>query len=270
MLSKIESKNFIQDESKIFRKNILCLHKLTDRFTYGSTNYSPRRFSRLIDFLSDAGYKFVSLKEVISSNDPKQLAITFDDGYAHLMQTLPPLIEKQNLKPTIFIPTAIIGKQNRWDYSSIITRESHLDKLQIAELASIGVEFGAHGHRHIDLTRIYTESLQDELRQSKGILEDITNHAVNSLSYPFGRFNSVVVKAAQNTGYNRAFTMRFPGESDSALAIGRLPVYFFDNFTFIRQKLNGRTTRSVHQKLNRLVNVLSHGTTVLNQLTGRN
>ena len=270
MLFRIEPENSDKTKTRTIRRNILCFHKLTDRFTYGSTNYSPKRFARLVEYLADAGFKFVSLYESITGNDPKKIAITFDDGYAHLFRTLPPLVEKYRLKPTIFVPTAFIGMNNNWDYSSIIQAEPHLDKTQIAELASLGVEFGSHGHRHIDLTRCATEILHEELRHSKSILEDITYRAIESLSYPFGRFNSDIVPAAQNAGYNRALTMRFPNESDSNFMLGRIPVYFFDIPVFIGQKLSGGGMRSVHQKLNRYVSALSHGTTILNQLIGRN
>ncbi len=270
MLSKVEPEKALQTESNIIRRNILCFHKLTDSLTYGSTNYSPKRFARLIEYLTDTGFKFVSLNESIAAGDPMKVAITFDDGYAHLIRTLPALMEKYNLKPSIFIPTAFIGKRNDWDYSSIIKCESHLDKTHISELASMGVEFGSHGHWHIDLTRCGAEILEEELNRSKLILEEITNRTVNTFSYPFGRFNSYIVRAMQNSGYSRAYTMRFPSESDSNLTLGRIPVYFFDSPAFIKQKLDGGSFRAFHQKLNRVVNALSHGTTSLNQLFGRN
>jgi len=223
----------------------------------------------MIEYLADVGFKFVSLNQSIVAGDSMNLAITFDDGYAHLIHTLPPLIDKYRLKPTIFVPTAFIGMNNNWDYSSIIKAEPHLDKTQIAELASLGVEFGSHGHRHIDLTRCATETLHEELRHSKSILEDITGRAIESLSYPFGRFNSDIVPAAQNAGYNRALTMRFPNEQDSEFTLGRVPVYFFDIPAFVNQKLNSGRMRNVHQGLNRFINVLSRGTTILSQLSGR-
>ncbi len=269
MHSRIEPKNSAKILPKTTRRNILCFHKLTDCFTYGSTNYSPKKFARLIKNLANYSFKFVSLNESITVGDPTNLAITFDDGYAHLINTIPPLIDKYGLKPTIFVPTVFIGMKNSWDYSSIINAEPHLDKIQIAELAAMGVEFGSHGHRHIDLTRCGAKSLDEELHQSKSILENITNRPIDSFSYPFGRFNSNIIKAAQNAGYHRALTMRFPNESDSDHTLGRIPVYFFDSPAFIRQKINGGRTRNIHQKLNHIINALSHGTTFLNQLTGR-
>ena len=270
MYSRIEPANPAKTEPKTIRRNILCFHKLTDRFTYGSTNYSPERFSRLVEYLLNAGFKFVSLKESITGGDPNNIAITFDDSYAHLIRTLPPLIVKYKLKPSIFVPTAFIGKKNSWDYSSFIIGEPHLDKTQITELSSMGVEFGSHGHRHIDLTQSGAETLDEELHQSKSILEEILNRAVDTFSFPFGRFNSVIVGALKKIGYSRAFTMRFPSEFDSNLNSGRIPVYFFDSPNFIKQKLSSGRMRDVHQNLNRLINSLSHGTTIMNQLFERN
>jgi peptidoglycan/xylan/chitin deacetylase (PgdA/CDA1 family) len=270
MLSRIEPRNSAKTAPKTTRRNILCFHKLTDCFTYGSTNFSPKRFAQLIEYLANTGFKFVSLSESITADDQANLAITIDDSYAHLIHTLPPLIEKYRLKPTIFVPTSFIGMKNIWDYSSIIRPEPHLDKTQITELGAMGVAFGSHGHRHIDLTRCGTETLDEELHQSKSILEEITGRAVDTLSYPFGRFNFEIVKAVQNAGYQSALTLRFPDESDLNHTRGRIPVYFFDYSAFIKQKLIGGRMRIVHQKLNRFINVLSRGTTILNQLIGRN
>ncbi len=270
MYSRVESKNSLITESQTFRKNILCFHKLTDKFTYGSTNYSPRRFALLIEYLANVGFNLASLKESISTKKQTNFAITFDDGYAHLIHTLPPFIEKYGIKPTIFVPTAFIGKKNSWDYSSYIKSESHLEAIQITELAAMGAEFGSHGHGHIDLTRCSSAILKEELYKSKSILESITGRIVESFSYPFGRFNADTVLSVKNAGYVQALTMHYPIESDSSFTLGRVPIYFFDYPLFVGQKLSGARSRNVHQKLNRFINALSYGTTILNRFTGRN
>lgn len=270
MHSKIDSKEKKLRPTKVSIRNILVFHKLTDRLTYGSTNYSPSRFATLLESLVETGHIIVSLRELITGNNPNCIAITFDDGYAHLVRTLPRLIERFDLKATIFIPTAFIGKKNSWDYSSVLAEESHLDVIQIAELSSLGCDFGTHGHRHIDLTHCDPATLENELCESKKTLENIVNQPVDVMSYPFGRFNEQAASKARENGYSHAFTMRFPNISDNVLSLGRVPIYFFDNATFVRQKLKLGLKRSMLSGVTRMVNALSRGTTILNQMTGNN
>lgn len=250
--------------------NILVFHKLTNRLTFGSTNYSPQRLYLLFESLMEAGYAFASIQDVLTINNSKKLSVTFDDGYAHLMRTLPRLIDKYKIKPLIFIPTAFIGEKNRWDYSFRFRDESHLDSAQIAELAEMGCEFGTHGHRHLDLTKLDEQNLDIEFYKSKEILESIVNRKVDLMSYPFGRYNESVKSQAIKAGYKCAFTMTFPQAADDDLAIGRIPVYFFDSPAFVHQKLNGTKWRTVHSGLGRFINKLSGGTSILNRLTNRN
>ncbi len=76
-----------------------------------------------------------------------------------------------------------------------------------------------------------------ELKQSKEILENIICKEVNSISYPFGRYNQHVIDESKKTRYHYGFTMKFPTENDSSLTIGRYPIYGFDNLFSIKQKI---------------------------------
>jgi peptidoglycan/xylan/chitin deacetylase (PgdA/CDA1 family) len=248
-------------------KNILAFHKLTNQWTFGSTNYSPHRFFNLLQNLKDFGFKFNPVARVLDGYNPKLLAITFDDGYAHLTDTLTQLIEKFGFRPTVFVPTYYIGKENNWDYSSLIKSDRHLDFRQITELSKCGVEFGSHGHNHIDLTELGSEMLKKELLRSKDILEDLTGREVISISYPFGRFNRRIMDTAFELGYRHGYTMKFPAASDNPLNCGRIPVYFFDNSTFVRQKLNAGGLYKVHRGVGRFINCLSYGTVLLNRIS---
>ncbi len=270
MHSKIEFDQTAQLSTAAAPRQILVFHKLTTRLTYGSTNYSPERFVRLLDSLMDRAFTLVSLDEAVAGGDSKKIAITFDDGYAHLMPVLPSLLEKFNLQPTVFISTAFIGRNNSWDYSSIFKSERHLEKSQIRELASLGVRFGSHGHRHIGLSGCAPKLLKDELTESKEILENIVNVPVDALSYPFGRFNTAVASIVKDAGYHYAFTMKFPEKSDDNFSLGRIPVYCFDTPACLRQKLNGRLSRKIHRAADRFINRLSTGTLFFNRWTGRN
>jgi peptidoglycan/xylan/chitin deacetylase (PgdA/CDA1 family) len=266
---KVDSKQGRGAFSNSNFRNVLAFHKLTKQLTFGSTNYSPRRFEQLLNGLIDSGFEFVPLSTAVTEPLANRLAITFDDGYAHLLESLPQFLEKFKLKPTVFIPTAFIGQRNSWDYSSHFKSERHLTKSEILELLELGVEFGSHGHLHRDFRRCTSASLTGELSKSKKILEDITGKEVHTLSYPFGRTSTRVCEVVNRAGFDYAFTMSFPENSDSPIALGRIPVYFFDNSTTTRQKLAPNSMRSLHKALGNAVNFLSFGTILLNLATGQ-
>ena len=192
----------------------LAFHKIQSKISYGSTNYSPGRFWRLVDRLESSG---------------RPIRLSFDDGYAHLLDILPKLVDRLSAPPLVFVPTAWIGRPNRWDYSSYLRSERHLASQEIKQLAALGVEFGSHGHNHRDLTALDQTQLQLELTESKTILRQLTGRPVTVISYPFGRSTMAVRQAAGKAGYERGFTMSFPTETDAALTQGRIPVYTFDS-----------------------------------------
>lgn len=248
---------------------ILTFHKVQPSFSFGATNYSPARIERLLTFLQRRGFRFVSLENAIVCGGPTDLAITFDDGYAHLAEVLPNLMDRYGVIPTVFMSTAFIGRDNLWDYSSVFQRVPHLDATAIKDLATLGVEFGAHGHRHLDLTRCNPKDLTDELERPRKLLEDILGGAVQSVSYPFGKVNETIVSEAQSAGYKFGLTMNFPTQTDSPLAAGRLPVYGYDTLFTVRQKVERGVFHRFEQFKSGITNRLSGGTSLWRRINGR-
>lgn len=73
---------------------------------------------------------------------------------------------------------------------------------EIKSILSLGVEIGSHTITHPDLTAIDNDSIVWELTESKKRLEDITERAVTSFCYPFGRFNREARDAVKAAGYS--------------------------------------------------------------------
>ncbi len=245
---------------------ILTFHKLQQRFSFGSTNFSPARFARLLAHLDQRGYRFATLDHVVTGLPGNSLAITFDDGYQHLVEHLPELIDKYQLSPTVFIPTAFIGKSNRWDYSYLFQINPHLNRSSIQALVEMGVEFGSHGHSHMALTGLSDSALKSELESSKKLLEDICGREITKISYPYGRTNRRVLELTGETGYSYGFTMNFPTSDDPPLAMGRLAVYGYDTLFTIRQKVTGGRLYQFEKFKARVTNRLSYGTTLYGRL----
>ena len=246
----------------------LVFHKLTDHFTFSITGYSPTRFERLIEALQSRGWQFsgVDFEDYSSKQGRGELLISFDDGYEHLAENLPRLMEKHGFHPIVFVPTDLVGKSNGWDYSHKLRSFDHLSRESISRLAACGVAFGSHGATHCDLTGCSGLGLQRELGDSRKYLQDLTGQPITRVSYPFGRINQRVIDMAASAGYEQGYTMEFPRSSDHSLCRGRIPVYSFDTPFSVQAKLERGLLNRIEQWKARAVNRLSGGTVWLNRL----
>ncbi len=249
--------------------NILVFHKATPQFSYGSTNYSPRRLCRLLSVLQERGYRFESLENTLAGTDPFSTAITFDDGYQHLASILPTLMDKFHLQPVVFVPTRYIGQPNNWDYSSLFRTEFHLNVGSIRDLARQGVEFGSHGHSHINLCRCDATARRSEFQRSKEILQDLLGAEIRYISYPFGRYNQEVMRDAQEIGYTGGLTMSFPDQGDTTLSTGRFCVYGYDTTASVMRKLTGGRLYRLEKWKAEFSNRLSAGNELYRRLFGK-
>jgi peptidoglycan/xylan/chitin deacetylase (PgdA/CDA1 family) len=245
---------------------VLAFHKVFSGFTFGSTNFPPRRLERLLELLTGSGLRFGDAAFLEDGPGERRVALTFDDGYAHLADILPPLMERFSFRPMVFIPSAFIGRRNRWDYSYVLRPFRHLDRGAIRQLADAGVRFGSHGHSHADLTALDDTRLGSELLFSRASIEDIIGRKVTAISYPFGRCNARVARAASATGFETGFTTRFPKADDSALARGRLPIYGYDTPLSVWQKVTAGRLYKVERLKTQATTRLSGGTMWLNRL----
>jgi peptidoglycan/xylan/chitin deacetylase (PgdA/CDA1 family) len=243
----------------------LLFHKSISTFSFASTNFSPRRLKQLLMWLRESGFSFAGI-DAQGRASGRSVGFTFDDGYEHLAQVLPPLIEEFGIRPVIFVPTAFIGKPADWDYSYRFCKVTHLERRSIRSLSAIGVEFGSHGHSHTDLTALPTRKMEMELRQSRDILADITGKTVRSIGYPFGRVNSRVVETAEQFGLVHGFTSTFPDLSDAPSTIGRVSIYGYDTLLSITLKLSESRALALERLKCRITNRLSGGTVLLNRM----
>ncbi len=231
----------------------LLFHKSVSRFSFSATNFAPQRLHQLLTWLQSDG--------LLSS-----VGLTFDDGYEHYVNVLPALMEEFSIRPLVFVPTGLIGKPASWDYSYPLCRMNHLERRSIRKLAVLGVEFGSHGHTHTDLTALGQRRLEIELRQSRDMLSDLTGKRVDTISYPFGRWNNRVAEMAGEFGYERGFTSRFPTIRDGYLTVGRISVYGFDTRLSIEAKLSPGRCHELERHKAAVVNRLSGGTRILNRI----
>lgn len=213
---------------KSFGNKILTFHGVNDKPDLSITRNTTRGFREILKYLKEAGYNGVGIGKQQSEKD---IAITFDDGWADFYDNAFPILKEFGYSATVFIITDYVGQTSRWDYR----QRMHLNWDQIKELAGEGIEFGSHGAGHVDLRKLDDDALEYETAGSKKIIEDKLGRPVDYFSYPFGRFDARVRAAVENAGYEKAFSLS-TGEDE--FAISRSSVYLYDTPYSIYLKLS--------------------------------
>lgn len=100
-----------------------------------------------------------------------------------------------------------------------------MNSTQIHEVAKEGlVRIGAHTVNHIVCNREDYDTQLQEIKDSKSILETITESGINTFAYPNGGYNETTVNILSKLGFSEAYTTDEGkiGESTDRLMIPRL------------------------------------------------
>lgn len=211
---------------------ILCYHKIESRHELGVTRISPRRFARQIERLARAGWRTLTLVEMIACargerrTGERELAITFDDAYRGLRQHAFPVLEAHGYTATCFVVTDYAGKLNRWDVAYGGRRFAHLAWRDMRRWQSRGITFASHTASHPRLTWLESDMVLDELDRSKRALDEALDSGALAVSYPFGAANDREGKLAAEAGYAAGFSLASAWSGDPML-VPRLPVYMW-------------------------------------------
>jgi peptidoglycan/xylan/chitin deacetylase (PgdA/CDA1 family) len=211
---------------------VLMYHQIADQMRAPSRlAVSPDAFAGQLRHLQAGGYTTLTAADLAtalaggaSALPAKPVVLTFDDGYADFHSRALPLLRQHGFTATLFVTTGWIRDAGPDAAGNPLGRT--LTWSQIAELASAGVEIGAHSHAHPELDQLSGPSLRHELARSKELLEDRLGMAVPGLAYPFGYSNAAVRDVTAGAGYAYACavantTVRPPADR---LALPRLTV----------------------------------------------
>ena len=172
----------------------------------------------------------------------KLVALTFDDGFRDFFTEAFPILKRHNYSATMYLPTAYIGDKR----CSFNSREC-LTWDEVRELHKAGIEFGAHSVNHPEVEKLSWPRIEDELRESKSMIERQLSDAVTGFAYPyaFPQSDRLYVRQFRNIlpacGYRSCVTTAIgrtkPG--DDALHLTRLPANTEDDHPLLAAKLRG-------------------------------
>lgn len=148
---------------------------------------SPSSMEAQLAYLVENGYDPIWFEDLAHLEDyDKPVILTFDDGYEDNYTELFPLLQKYQVKATIFVIAGVIGNSNKANAE------------QIREMSASGlVSIQSHTYWHGYLDEM-DEATQDyELGETQRELTRLTGKIPNVLCYPTGRFNDLTVEIAQ-------------------------------------------------------------------------
>jgi peptidoglycan/xylan/chitin deacetylase (PgdA/CDA1 family) len=182
---------------------ILTYHSLDESGSV--TSVRPRFFHEHMRSLARRGFVGISLSELLDGWDDiaplpaRPVVLTFDDGFANLLEHAAPVLSELGFRATIFVVSGHCGQTNDWpNQASDIPRLPLLSWSELTQMATAGFEMGAHSITHRPLTEITQTEAEREIVESKETIEGRLGRPVNTFAYPFGVFsraNYEVVRA---------------------------------------------------------------------------
>lgn len=153
-------------------------------------------FEEQMKYIKDHNYETIFADDIEGNHSGKKtVVLTFDDGYADFYTNVLPILKKYNLKANLYVITNAIDKG-----------DNYLNKEQLKEIDdSKLVEIGSHTHNHSVLSDLNDTQIENELKESKEILENLLGHPVKTITYPTGAYNDNVLKKVEKY-YDYAFT----------------------------------------------------------------
>jgi peptidoglycan/xylan/chitin deacetylase (PgdA/CDA1 family) len=203
---------------------ILMYHAVADvSYDPNVLSVSPRRFAEQLAWLERLGLRGVSMSALVAAMRAGRarglVGITFDDGYASVLENAVPELARRGFTATVFIISDLLGGKNDWDPG---TPWPLLSAAQVGELAAAGMEIGSHSATHIHLASADAEVLRTEVSGSRERLSQIGDAEVRGFAYPYGDMDDAARHAVRDAGYDYACAVRAPRSALGLMALPRL------------------------------------------------
>ena len=181
----------------------------------GGLSTSIDAFRRHLDVLDEWGAVVLPLGEAmerlaVGTLPDRAVALTFDDGYASVVETAWPLLRERRLDATLFAVPGYLDRTARfaWDATEPDDgRPRLIDRGELVAVAADGLDIGSHTVTHPWLPHLEAVEVQQELSDSKSQLEDLLARPITSIAYPMGGWNATVRAAAAAAGYKIGVTV---------------------------------------------------------------
>jgi peptidoglycan/xylan/chitin deacetylase (PgdA/CDA1 family) len=170
----------------------------------------PRRFREQMDQLAADGREVVGLSEILARLDagdvsPRTIGLTFDDGFADLVDGALSVLEQHRFGATVFIATGVTD--GRVSFPWYEHQPPVLGWDEVVDLDRRGtLRFEAHTVSHPSLLALDDAAAGAEIGDSRRELEERLGRSVTSFAYPAGLFGERERRLVVDAGYAAAVT----------------------------------------------------------------
>jgi peptidoglycan/xylan/chitin deacetylase (PgdA/CDA1 family) len=185
----------------------LAYHRVTDAAAAQADPLTvrPAQLQAQLRWLAARGYRGVSLSAALAAPDARQIALTFDDGYADFYEEAWPIVRAAGCGATLAVVSGRLGQQADWAEAAGATL---LTAAQVRTLADMGVEIAAHGEDHRALERLPPAAAYAAVAAAREKLAALCGVAPPGLVYPYGRYTPWLAEVIAAAGYAWAATAR--------------------------------------------------------------
>lgn len=183
-----ESKNDINFlKEKIVNIPILMYHGVLDNPKNGAELFVKiSDFKKQMNYLKENNFTPIFLSEISEAGSyEKPVLITFDDGYVDVYENAFPILQENKFKFNFYLISDWIGG------SVYVTKDMVLEMNK-----SQFVEIGSHTATHRNLASLNQKEVDEELKNSKETLEKLLEKKINTIAYPYGGHNNMVMEIA--------------------------------------------------------------------------
>ncbi len=172
----------------------------------------PDLFAAQLDWFLAAGYRPVTFGALASAVRDRaltgrELAITFDDGFASVVREAVPRLVERGMPATIFCVAGHLGGSNDWPTQPADAPRFPLaGAVELREAAGAGIELGSHGVEHAPLHAASPALASRELRASRELLEQELSVPVASFAFPYSAAPGPAARAVLEQVYEAACT----------------------------------------------------------------
>lgn len=144
-----------------------------------------------------------------------RFAVTFDDGYACVVEEALPVLERQKITAMEFLIAGKLGGRNEWDIAKGDVAQPLMDAAQVRTWLASGHQIGSHSLTHPNLRKIPPAQAREEISASRKLLEDTFGVTVEHFCYPYGAYNEAIRDLVAEAGYKTACTVKHGVSSPS-------------------------------------------------------
>lgn len=191
----------------MFDKLIIVIHDVAE------DTMTPRRLEKIIKVSKALGYRFVSLDDILNDQEKgKKIALTVDDAYKSCITTTLPILEKYDIKATLFVSPGLLGLEANhpllqsndcYPNKGIITWD------ELRQWRNNGHSVGFHTNNHIDMHYNSDETIMTDFLTG---LQALSNNGfeIKYFAYPKGflpKNRPLIENLFRKNGIQYAFTI---------------------------------------------------------------